>query len=321
MKNVNYILAIHIQLEIGFLRQYLSAKFFFDGLLCQIYTYTDGSVVHNTLYANGTIPVQIIELSLYTDLNHSQITTLYHLQPSVSMDDFIPPKICHGNDYVCPGGNITEIEMYRFHPPGDITIDNRNTADALGDVAYVCLAGTSGSDTHISIFKAKVNTSWGQYQLCNSDQCVGSVDVPSVGHEAPLGINYMGGQCSDNVGVGNWYSFNASFKCANESDFHNCAWYQLGLGKTINVKCLKRHGFFEACTKDGGIPYPTALEIWNKAFKFDKSSQGGCPHVAPLDTAASDDSHQEMVPSKSPMNMFRLHGIPFFRSFFKSGEL
>jgi len=272
----------------------------FDGILCQIYTYNSGE--NFTLYANGTLPVLINKSYVSSTLNISDVTTLYNLQPSISKDAFEPPNSCYGDSFVCPGGNITEIEFYRFHPLGDVTIDNRNTANALGDVYYVCKVGSFGLDTHISLMKAKVNTSWGQYQFCNYDQCVGLVNVPSVGHEAPEGITYKGGQCSDNVGVGSWYSFNASFKCANENNFDNCAWYgPTSIGKTIDVSCLDNHGFFNACLTDGGIPYPKALEIWNKAFKYNKTSQGGCPHISPLAASdySSDTSHQKMVP-KAP---------------------
>jgi len=298
-----------------------------DGLLCQIYKYTYNyyEIMTNTLYANGTIPVQITEFSYssYSDLNKSSTTTFYNLQPSISKDDFVPPKTCHGDDYVCPGGNITEMEFYRFHPPAGVTLDNRNAADALGDVTYVCSSGPDGQDKHISIFKAKVNTSWGQYQFCNFEICDGFVDVPTVGHESSYGASFDGGQCSKNVGIGNWYSFNSSFKCASESNFHDCAWYQTGIGKTIDVTCLDKLGFFYACETDGGDPYPTALKIWNNAFKYNKTSNGGCPHIVPLADPASyesplaapaSDKHelwrQKKEPKLLPYGM-RLFRLPF----------
>jgi len=285
-------------------------------LLCQIYRYTYDyyDTIKNTLYANGTIPVQITEIYSYSDLNRTSTTTFYNLQPSISKDDFVPPKTCHGDDYVCPGGNITEMEFYRFHPPGGITLDNRNAADALGDVTYVCSTGPDGQDKHVSIFKAKVNTSWGQYQFCNFEICDGFVDVPTVGHESSYGASFDGGQCSKNVGIGNWYSFNSSFKCASETDFHNCAWYQTGIGKTIGINCLVKQGFFTACENDGGDPYPTALEIWNNAFKYNKSSDGGCPHIVPLADPASYESplaapasdRHEQKSKLPPFGLFRL---------------
>ncbi len=42
-----------------------------------------------------------------------------------------------------------------------------------------------------------MNTTWGQYALCNNNVCAGGNDF-SVGREAPTGIKPFGGQCTNN---------------------------------------------------------------------------------------------------------------------------
>jgi len=268
--------------------------------------------INFTLWANGSVPVLLTE-----GFNGNETIlvklTFSNVIPAIPSGVFTPPSICYGHGFVCEQGNITDLLMYRFHPAGDVTIDNRNTADALGDVSFVCGAGISTPDKHISIFMAKVNTTWGQYELCNNNECVGLADVPTVGHEAPEGVTYQGGQCNTNEGIGNWYSFNTDFKCANEINFDNCAWYQLGIGKTIEAQCLLQHGFFEACKKDGGLPYTTALNIWNTAFEFNETFQGGCP---PVSSPASSSSSSSQSESEEVSELFRNSFLNFLLPIF-----
>jgi len=254
------------------------------GLKCQIWNlFLSKQQINLTLLANGSVPVAFLESVFIPLYNETIYITMEfpNLVQSVNSQVFDPPDYCFGHGIVCEGGNVTDMLTYRFHPPGELSLDNRNTGDALGDTAFVCLAGLSGPDQHISLFEVTVNTSWGQYQLCNFNSCVG-ISVDTVGHEATDGIKFQGGQCDTNLNVGNWFSFNSTFKCQNNSAVgtNNCAWIQQETLKTIDGACLLQNGFFAACKEDGGLPYTHAVAVFENSFKYSNSSQGGCPAIS-----------------------------------------
>jgi len=142
----------------------------------------------------------------------------------------------------------------------------------------VCYENTFGYDSYITLYTVSVNTSWGQYELCNNNSCAG-LNHHSVGREASFGVGYLGGQCTSNVGDGNWYSFDVLAHCPNGTTVgtNGCSWAIQGVHKTISADCLGQNGFFNACIADGGPPYASASQIFLNAFLFNSSIEGGCP--------------------------------------------
>jgi len=195
---------------------------------------------------------------------------------------FVPPYYCQGDGFICPNGKVEDIEIYRFHPETAYTLDNRNAADLLGDTAYVCYAHSFGVDSYITLFTISVNSSWGQYALCNEGICAG-LNNHSVGREASYGVGYLGGQCSNNKLSGSWYSFNEVGECENGTTVgtDGCSWAIREQQKTISASCLQDLGFFNACTVDGGPPYYSAQIIFMQAFLYNTTEEGGCPNTQP----------------------------------------
>jgi len=181
----------------------------------------------------------------------------------------------------------------------------KNVGDALGDATFVCLVGTFTGDSLASNYMVSVNTTWGQYALCNYNVCV-SLQHHLVGQEVPDGILNNGGQCDLNSGLGNWYSFVEESKCPPKVAVgtNGCTWQPLSLNKTINVECLIQIGFFNACLEDGGVPFTKATAVFEGAFLSDDPSKGGCPQVntefdqSQLFSSSSHVEEFEQIPKK-----------------------
>lgn len=206
-------------------------------------------------------------------------------------------------DFLCPGGSIEDTPMIRFHDMGDYTLRNKNTADMLGDTAFICM--TSELDmrpgtTAISKFIISTNTSWGQYGFCNNDECIGG-NKWSVGREATTGLLPYGGQCADLSQVGTWYSLRADAMCedgpsgTSALNAGKCAWQVKQLVKTIDLSCLASHSFLDQCVADGGLPFENATNTLQRAFDSSDPNEGGCPDVQPsaegIDALTRDRTH------------------------------
>jgi len=125
------------------------------GLKCQIWNlFLSKQQINLTLLANGSVPVAFLESVFIPLYNETIYITMEfpNLVQSVNSQVFDPPDYCFGHGIVCEGGNVTDMLTYRFHPPGELSLDNRNTGDALGDTAFVCFAGLFGPDQHIFFF-------------------------------------------------------------------------------------------------------------------------------------------------------------------------
>jgi len=174
---------------------------------------------------------------------------------------------------------VETVQFYRFHTE-DYSLDNTNVADGLGDATFVCLAASFSNDSLVSLYSVSVNTTWGQYALCNFNVCVAE-QHHLVGQEAPSGFTHDGGQCNLTTGLGNWYSLDDGGKCSPDSPVgtDGCTWQELALNKTITASCLTQIGFFNACIADGGPPFLKAASVFEGAFLSDDPSKGGCPAV------------------------------------------
>ena len=172
------------------------------------------------------------------------------------------------------------MEFTRIHPAEDWKFSNRNIADVLGDVGYICEIPAESNDSLMTVFEMAVNTTWGQYGLCNADVCVGGTPG-TVGH---TGTDHYGqplaGQCSGNEGIGNWFSISEESECqeGEEGGDNGCAWKgPLRILKTITHACLVERGFMEACATDERYPFENAFAIAQAALL--PEDDGGCPDV------------------------------------------
>lgn len=172
------------------------------------------------------------------------------------------------------------MEFTRIHPGDDWKFSNRNIADVLGDVGYICEIPADSTDSLLTVFELTVNTTWGQYALCNANVCVGGTPG-TVGH---TGTDHYGeplaGQCSGNEGIGNWFSIVEESECQEDEEVgdNGCAWKgPLRILKTITHACLVERGFMEACAADERYPFSAAFAIAQTALL--PEDDGGCPDV------------------------------------------
>jgi len=185
------------------------------------------------------------------------------------------------------------MEVYRFHTE-DYTLDNKDVADAMGDATFICFEEGITGNSLVSLYQIEVNTTWGQYALCNFNVCVAQ-QHNLVGQEAADGLFPNGGQCQANENVGNWYSLDDVGKCAEGMPVgtDGCTWRVLAINKTITSTCLNQIGFYNACLADGGVPYTGATAVFEGAFLSDNPSQGGCPAITPPSSSSSSSRSQK----------------------------
>jgi len=145
-----------------------------------------------------------------------------------------------------------------------------------------------------------MNTTFGQYEVCNFAQCFGGAE-DRIGKEASTGVGYKGNQCQPNLDLGNWYSlppYDASL-CPgygngpigiNGSIWFGCGWSVVEKVKTINGSCLiEVHDFIKVgCLADFSFPFSAATKIWQAAFASDDPTQGGCPDISSLSSSSEN---------------------------------
>ena len=188
-----------------------------------------------------------------------------------------------------PPQDLTPIvlDMYIFHPSRYYNISGQDTADAVGDTAFVCfdaLSNHTKSDNYsvISLYSVEVYPQFGQYKQCNfynPSVCLGNEPI-LVGRAGSWAFGEFGGQCTSNNLTGSWYSLPPAGLCVNDSRPTSpdvCTWRIIKKVKTIDSKCLTQRGMLSACSEDVRLPYPKATKIFVTAFNEDDPSKGGCP--------------------------------------------
>ena len=178
------------------------------------------------------------------------------------------------------------IDMYIIHPSLHYNISGQDTADAVGDAAFVCfdtLSNTTSDNTSVvSLYSVEVYPQFGQFKQCfsyNPSVCIGDEPI-LVGRTGSWGFGEFGGQCTSNNLTGSWYSLPPAGLCVNDSRPTSpdvCTWRIIKKVKTIDSKCLTQRGMLSACSEDVRLPYPKATKIFETAFNEDDPSKGGCP--------------------------------------------
>ena len=181
------------------------------------------------------------------------------------------------------------VDMYIFHPKEYYNISGQDTADAVGDTAFVCLdslRGNTQADNYsvVSWYQVEVYPLYGQYQFCNGyapSVCLGAEPL-LVGREASFGISLTdnAGQCSENPLTGTWYNLPATGECMGDAtpDGVTCAWKVHKLVKTVEGSCiLNTQSMLNVCKAEQRMPFPKSVEIFTKAFTEDDVAKGGCP--------------------------------------------
>jgi hypothetical protein len=164
------------------------------------------------------------------------------------------------------------LEMVRLHSPENYTLRNQNTADLKGDVMWTCFnlaQNHNVSDQVMSMFLVEVNTTWGQYEMCNFGVCdgLGGRQAPNVGRESFGGLNPNGGQCAENLNIGNWYSLNVEALALGQ-------WKEITRVRTVSLDCMMQMGMREACDVSQW-PFDKATAIAAAAL------EGACPDIPP----------------------------------------
>mmetsp|Transcript_32612 Transcript_32612/g.75782 ORF Transcript_32612/g.75782 Transcript_32612/m.75782 type:complete len:405 (-) Transcript_32612:135-1349(-) len=212
-------------------------------------------------------------------------------------DAFAPSQACaaHFPLPLCPQSTndhdgVVKLNVYRIQGPHEpLELANRNSGDALGDMLFTCGTGTSGGAGRLIVrYVVMANSSWGQFNQCQYDgvrnYCTGTFGR-EVGRGTPegLGGKVRGGQCTDNLDVGSWYSFPKEGQCRDGEPVgsHGCTW-SARLARVVDARCVLVHrGLLEACTQEQGHPaFRNATAIFVKALASEDPSRGGCPSVA-----------------------------------------
>ena len=198
----------------------------------------------------------------------------------------------------CDGGRLKQrTNVYLAHPHQYVDIDDQDSGDARGDVAFLCPDLTSGEkesngyDT-VSEWEVEMDPRWGQYRQCNGypGLCIG-LERLFVGRQIPFGDPDLplSGQCSPHAARGSWFSHPASGRCPSATSSANCSWRPVRRVKSISIDCLRKLGFVAACRNDlaehGALRfkewiYNRSLPIFEAAFASDVPLHGGCPPMA-----------------------------------------
>lgn len=211
-----------------------------------------------------------------------------------NMTEYITPMVCPAASQ--PAASI--VTMWIFHAKHVMDIVGQDLGDEAGDVVFVCqdvIANQSLATDHgyewLTQWEIELVPRWGQYQNCNGHppQCMGKENF-WVGREH---AEYMGTpapvrQCGiSNELTGMWFSLPVGGQCkegARPGD-GTCTWRISRRVKTIEGKCLfERNGFKQACVNERRSPFPTATQLFKKAFASEDAAKGGCPAL-PLDSS------------------------------------
>uniref|UniRef100_A0A7S2TW06 Uncharacterized protein n=1 Tax=Lotharella oceanica TaxID=641309 RepID=A0A7S2TW06_9EUKA len=265
---------------------------------CNIWKFFS-SKTNITLYEHGDLPVmQVIETVGGLPGMTPQKISIEQVYLNITLGkpaekDIALPAYCTEKPATCAPQTERVITMdhYIAHPPDHFNITDQDTADLLGDTVFTCsdVKRNHTKDDHygvISHYRISVDTTWGQYALCNGypGVCVGNEDF-FVGREASMGIKEKGGQCANNSDVGTWYSFPAAGQCQSRGDLdaHKCTWFIEERVKTINLTCpFDTHKMLAACNEEpqtGQSIFAKASQIFAQSFASDDVADGGCPDL------------------------------------------
>lgn len=196
----------------------------------------------------------------------------------------------------CESKGTASLELYRVHSAAEpSSLANRNTGDALGDMAFFCDLGMDESGL-VTKWSVEANASWGQYAFClfagGKNLCFGHTGK-HVGREGPMGLGGpVQGQCSENLELGSWFSFPAEGECQEGSllGTDGCTWTAKS-ERTVTAKCiLEDRGLKDVCAQERGhAPMTLAAEIFKAALASADPAQGGCPDV-PTSAPATEAS-------------------------------
>jgi hypothetical protein len=186
---------------------------------------------------------------------------------------------------------IQKIELYLAHPNSTFDVANQDTADALGDVVFLCDEGFARKINGYNVaskWELEVDARFGQYALCNGEPgvCFGGNQI-AVGRESAFGaVGKDGGKCTANENIGSWYSMPRAGECAQGTSIgtDGCTWRTLKRLHTLELTCVlnaasgKDQGLdmLKVCAEEKYPPYPKSTKIFESAFK--KGPQG-CPDV------------------------------------------
>mmetsp|Transcript_80086 Transcript_80086/g.194152 ORF Transcript_80086/g.194152 Transcript_80086/m.194152 type:complete len:448 (-) Transcript_80086:101-1444(-) len=188
----------------------------------------------------------------------------------------------------CPEVSVEPLMLYRVRSPKEPnTLENRNTGDALGDMAFFCdLSGLDESQV-VTSWSVQANSSWGQYAYClyngGKNTCYSGTGR-RVGRESALGLGKgrVQGQCSDNADVGSWFSLPADGRCPDGAPIgqSGCTWTAQPL-RTVSARCiLEDRGLKASCARERGhAPMLRSAAIFRAALETADPSRGGCPNA------------------------------------------
>jgi hypothetical protein len=281
----------------------------FNGTMCDVWELSGGAgpYSYSNLMAvrhdNNSIPQYFSAESSYKNTTSRTQFTYIDFLPNqqFSSDFFDIPWECAGNGRVCQGSGVqVRDDFVRFHEPNNYDLANQNVGDVLGDATFLCsslLGNLEPAYQWVSQFQVQVNTSWGNYGLCNFGNCWG-LNQQLVGREASSGIAPLGGQCARDTAYGVWYSMPALGQCAAGQSVgdNGCTWKTLQRLKTIDSDCLvKQHDFLDVCEKDGCFPFSNAAKILQNALDHENPALGGCPFIDP---PSSDTALTPSLPTR-----------------------
>jgi len=247
--------------------------------------------------ARGGVPVvgacatdtTIVEFSVY---GGARGVNIIFSNVTAAMSNPIPvPADCTQPPPACPQAGWKQLQFYRLHSYFDQAVGQRNFADIMGDFAYICPVlyqndtRLVNNATVVSQFEILVNTTWGQYALCNAGICVGG-DNAHVGQEAAMGVGKHGGLCQSNALTGNWYSFTNASMCPSTTmpPSPDCSWQVVRRVKSVTTACLVANDLYDACVDDirnGGFPWKAAVTVLKRALTFSSGTPGGCDDKPP----------------------------------------
>lgn len=267
------------------------------------YASTYSVCVKNSSDGKYYVPViywQTQPANVLTNINFTMSLTGWNF--SLDTEWFKSSDVCvnySSNAYAAPkcvvnplSPSSTTIDIYRVHGQKEpLELYNRDAGDALGDVSFLCqqlprTAEAIYGNKLVSHWTVKVNTSFGQYGLCNyqynpahnfekENMCVGG-DTLAVGKQSSLGLGQAAreGQCSDNSDVGTFYNFPSNGNCTNTAvGVDGCTWSAKRI-RTITMDCvMTKYQLLAYCEEErGSAPFTKASNELVAAFTETKCS-------------------------------------------------
>mmetsp|Transcript_122950 Transcript_122950/g.244619 ORF Transcript_122950/g.244619 Transcript_122950/m.244619 type:complete len:431 (-) Transcript_122950:177-1469(-) len=234
--------------------------------------------------SNGAVSYKLLNQMIYT-LSDPHIG-------HISDDAFAPSDACAFR-YPQPActtvaKQVVPLTVYRVHDQKEpLYLENRNTGDALGDMAFFCDVAGLDATQFVTKWSVAANASWGQYGYClfsgGKNMCYGNTGK-QVGRESALGASshVAQGQCSQNLVTGSWYTFPDEGRClpGTAVGTHGCTWSAMRV-RTVHASCIiQDHGLKASCAAERGhAPMKTSAAIFEAALATSDITKGGCPDV------------------------------------------